>query len=194
MLSRRVPGLARQPLKASIECCRAAGRTSRRPSGNFSTATFWPGATLRCRSSSCFSVIWPFAVTVSVAISNSYIAMVRGKCLTVNRECKFGARLQLALQPCAQLLHRQPNPKIELPEQRIHCAHFVEAHLVYQFLKDDRIVGEQIHAPLPIVHSDRAGDDLLHPLGVAPTNHAMLVHHALALGKRHGVPVHLLTA
>ena len=57
-------------------------------------------------------------------------------------------------QPPAQLLYRQTHADKELPEERIHRAYFVEAHLVDQFLEDHRVIGKEIHAPLPIVHSD----------------------------------------
>ena len=62
------------------------------------------------------------------------------------------------------------------------------------FLKTTGSFGEEVYAPLPVIHADRAGDDLLDLVAVAAADQAVLVHHALALGEGHGVPVDLLAA
>src|SRR5437762_614938 len=54
-----------------------------------------------------------------------------------------------------------------MPELCIHSADFVEAHLVNQLLEHHWIVGEQIHAPLPIVEADRARDAYFELSGIA---------------------------
>src|SRR5439155_26132316 len=49
----------------------------------------------------------------------------------------------------------------------------VEAHLVDQLLEDERVVGEKVDTPLPIVEADGTGDNLGHLLGVAAADDAM---------------------
>src|SRR5213078_2857023 len=72
-----------------------------------------------------------------------------------------------AVQKLAQTAPGAAHADVEMPELCIHSADFVEAHLVNQLLEDQWIVGEQIHAPLPIVEADRAGDDLFDLSGIA---------------------------
>src|SRR3954471_6411809 len=69
----------------------------------------------------------------------------------------------------------------ELPEQRVDGADLVKPHLVDKFLELQRVVRKQVHAPLPIVKADGAGDDLLHLAGVAPADEPVRFHLALAL-------------
>src|SRR5207237_209233 len=83
---------------------------------------------------------------------------------------------------------------IEMPELCIHRADFVEAHLVNQLLEHHWIVGEQIHAPLPIIEADRAGDDLLDLSGIPTANEPMFIHLARALFNRQRVPVLIFTS
>src|SRR6266536_1499148 len=84
IVSLGVPFLAKDPLKAAIVPFFSAAPTSSRPSGSFSASIFCPGATFRCLSSSCFRVIWPFAVIVSVVI-NPPDSIVRQISITVQR-------------------------------------------------------------------------------------------------------------
>ena len=81
-----------------------------------------------------------------------------------------------------------------MAEKRVLGADLVEAHLVDQLFENHRIVGEQVHAPLPVVVPDGAGNDLLDLVAVTPADHAVLVHHPLALRERNHVPVLLLVA
>src|SRR5438270_7597448 len=80
---------------------------------------------------------------------------------------------QLPSQQLSDLRCGNANADVKRAEQGIDGADLVEAHLVNQLLEDQRIVGEQVHAPLPIVESDRAGDDLLHSSCVAAADHAV---------------------
>ena len=54
----------------------------------------------------------------------------------------------------------------------------VEAHLVDQFFEDERIVGEEVDTPLPVVEADGAGDDLFDFSGVAAADQSVLSHLA----------------
>src|SRR5258708_20154435 len=83
-----------------------------------------------------------------------------------------------------------PNSDIKRPKQGIQCTDFVKTHLVDQFLEDQRIVGEKVNAPLPIVKPDRSGNDLFHRPRVATPNHAGLFH--LPLPFFNGPPVPIL--
>ena len=88
----------------------------------------------------------------------------------------------------------QTPPHEKRAEQRIDGAHLVEPHLVNQPLEHQRIVGEQIHAPFPVVETDGAGDDLFHSARIAPADGPVLLHHELAVLERHLIPVLLLAA
>ena len=87
------------------------------------------------------------------------------------------------------MARREAQPHEESPEQPIHRAGFVEAHLVDEFFKYQRIVGEKIDAPFPVVETDGTGNDLRDPPGVVAADHAMLAHHALALVDGLAIPV-----
>src|ERR1035438_1410285 len=87
------------------------------------------------------------------------------------------AALQISAQPTSKLLHRQPYPDKELPKQRIHSADFIKPHLVDQLLENHRVLGKQVHAPFPVVHPNRPGDDLLHHVAVPPPDQPVQVHH-----------------
>ena len=56
----------------------------------------------------------------------------------------------------SQVRGRDSDSHIEMAEQRVDGADFVEAHFVDQLLEDQRIVGKQIDAPLPVVETDGA--------------------------------------
>jgi hypothetical protein len=49
---------------------------------------------------------------------------------------------------------RPPQTDEKRSKLRVHGAHFVEPHFVDQLFKNDRIVGKQVHAPLPIIEPD----------------------------------------
>src|SRR5579884_4108125 len=82
----------------------------------------------------------------------------------------------------------------KLAKKRIHCTHPVEPHLVNQLFEDKRIIREKINAPFPVIKSNGSGNDLADLSGVTASDHAMFMHHALTVGHRFGVPVHLLAA
>src|SRR5262245_51331169 len=73
---------------------------------------------------------------------------------------------QLAGKQLAEARGGHAQPDVELAEERVNGADFVEAHLVDELLEDERIFAVQIDAPLPIVEADRPADDLLHFAGV----------------------------
>src|SRR5437867_1353307 len=76
-------------------------------------------------------------------------------------------RGRLALEEDGQVGGRELQADEERAELGVVGARLVETHLVNQLLEDHRVVGEQIDAPLPVVETDRAGDDLGHlrPVG-----------------------------
>src|SRR5207249_7571611 len=100
---------------------------------------------------------------------------------------------QLPTQQLSQICRRAPHAHIKMPEQRVHCADFVKAHLVNQFLEHHRIVRPQIYSPLPIVESDRPRDNLLHLARVAPPHKPVIGHLPSALFDWQRVPVLVLT-
>src|SRR3989442_4609904 len=83
---------------------------------------------------------------------------------------------------------------VERPEERVARAGRVEAHRVDELLEDERVVGEQRDAPLPVVEADRARDHLRHPAGVLAPDLAVPAHQLGARFRREVVPVHLLAA
>src|SRR5882672_6499782 len=83
---------------------------------------------------------------------------------------------QLSVEQRVDLLGRATQSDVELPEQGVDGADVVEAHFVDQLLEDQRVVGEKVDAPLPIVEADGAGDDLLYFSSVTAADHAMFAH------------------
>src|SRR3989442_7821430 len=81
---------------------------------------------------------------------------------------------------------------VERPEERVARAGRVEAHLVDELLEDERVVGEQRDAPLPVVETDRSRDHLRHPAGVSAAALALPAHQLRARVWREVVPSHLL--
>src|SRR5580704_3070561 len=81
------------------------------------------------------------------------------------------------------------NRKVERAEFRIAGARLVEAHLVDQLLEHQRIVGEEIDAPFPIVEADRTRNDLRDLAGVAAADHAVLAHQVAPLFDIEAIPV-----
>ena len=63
-----------------------------------------------------------------------------------------GARMTEDLP--VQVAGAQPGCDDEWAELRVARARFVEAHLVDQFFENQRIVGEKVHAPFPVVETD----------------------------------------
>src|ERR1043165_9745956 len=67
------------------------------------------------------------------------------------------AQLFLRKRSCQQFpdfRHRHADADVDLAEERVDGADFVEAHLVNQLLEDQRIVTEQVDTPLPVVEAD----------------------------------------
>ena len=60
----------------------------------------------------------------------------------------------------AQFRRRSAHAHHKCAKSRINGANFVKTHLVDQLLEDQRVVGEQIDAPLPVIEPDRPRDDL----------------------------------
>src|SRR5262245_40997272 len=91
----------------------------------------------------------------------------------------FPARLflpplrHLALQAARQLVGRELQADVERAELAVPGAGLVEAHLVHELLEDDRVVREEVDAPLPVVEPDRARDDLVDRARVVPSDHAV---------------------
>jgi len=81
-----------------------------------------------------------------------------------------------------------------MPEQRIHSADFVEAHLVDQLFEYQRIIGKEIDAPFPIIESDRASDDLSDVACISAAHESMFTHLAGAFRDRQLIPVLVFTA
>ena len=51
---------------------------------------------------------------------------------------------------------READARVERPEERVARARRIEAHLVDELLEHERVVGEERHAPLPVVEPDGA--------------------------------------
>src|SRR5689334_19106066 len=79
-----------------------------------------------------------------------------------------------ALEQPAHLLDRKTQPNVKRTEQGVIGAGLIETHFIDQLLEDQRIVREEIHAPLPVVKSDRAGDDLFDLACIPPADEAMI--------------------
>src|SRR3954471_1439754 len=80
---------------------------------------------------------------------------------------------KLSGEKVPDLRRRAADADEELPEQRVDGADLVKTHLVDEFLELQRVVGKQVHTPLPIVEADGAGDDLLHFTSVAAADESV---------------------
>src|SRR5271154_5655431 len=101
----------------------------------------------------------------------------------------FSWRESISLKESAEVGGLESDAEVKRAELRVRGAGFVKAHLVNEFLEHNRIVGEKIDAPFPIVESDRAGNNLRHFTGEAPPDQAVVVHEALAILERQTIPV-----
>lgn len=102
--------------------------------------------------------------------------------------------LEAALEPCGEVGEGKADADEELAEEAEFCADFVEAHFVDDFFEGDGVFGEEVDAPLPVIETDGAGDDLADFVGIAAADEAVLVHHAASLGERFAVPVDVFSA
>src|SRR5207302_1105041 len=82
-------------------------------------------------------------------------------------------RRNLSIQIRRELSRGELETGIERTELREFRARLVEAHLVNQFLEDERILREQIDAPLPVIEPDRPRDDLRDLARVVAADHAV---------------------
>src|SRR4051812_35491057 len=98
------------------------------------------------------------------------------------------------IQNLAKFVRGNSHPDKERPKRGVHGTDFVEAHFVDKLFENQRILGEQVDAPLPIIEADRPGNDLLHLSGITPSDHAVLVHLSLTLLDGQRVPVLRLTS
>ena len=89
---------------------------------------------------------------------------------------------------------RNSNSNIKVTEQRIDCADFVKPHFVDQFFEDQRLIGEKIDSPLPIIESDRTGNNLPNVPGISAADKSMFTHLAGPFLDRELVPVLVFTA
>src|SRR5438552_10558747 len=81
-----------------------------------------------------------------------------------------------------------------MAEQSVDGADFVETHFVDQLLEYERIVGEKVDAPLPVIESNRTTDDLFDFSGIAAADESVIAHLAGALFDREFVPVLVFAA
>src|ERR1051326_7150867 len=100
----------------------------------------------------------------------------------------------VAVQELPKIATGATHADIECAEERVNSADLVEAHFVNELLEDERIIGEKVDAPFPVVETDRSGDDLPNLSRVPATDQAVLVHLAGALFHRQCVPVLGFTA
>src|SRR3954462_12025239 len=134
------------------------------------------------------------AVNKAISIQHlSAVAFSVPPCLRVGFISDFLLR-QLPAQQLFQPRSRAAHAQIKSPEQCIHGAYLIKAHLVDQLLEDQWIIREQVYAPLPIVKADRSRDDLPDGPGVTTTDQPMLFHLALALFNGQAVPVLVFAA
>src|SRR6266436_6855434 len=101
---------------------------------------------------------------------------------------------QISFQQVVQVAGRAAQSDVETSEESVDGADVVEAHLVDQLFENQGIVGEEVDAPLPIVETDGAGNDLLHLSGIAASDQAVFIHLALALFHGERVPVLVFAA
>src|SRR5437764_8871451 len=83
---------------------------------------------------------------------------------------------------------REP-PDVEVAEIGVLRARLVEAHLRYELLEVHRVLGEERHAPLPLIEPDRARNNLCNSARVAPARETVTVHQLAPLHERQRVPV-----
>src|SRR3954469_16356666 len=75
------------------------------------------------------------------------------------------------IQNLAKFVGGNSHPHKERSKCGIDRTDFVEAHLVDEFFKNQRIFSEEIDAPFPVIEADRPGDDLLNLPRIPPPNH-----------------------
>src|SRR3990172_3718027 len=90
----------------------------------------------------------------------------------------------LPFEESAEIGGREAQAYVEGAELTVHGARLIEAHLIDKLFEYQRVMGEEIHAPLPIIEADRAGNDLGHLPGVSPSDQTVLLHHPLACRDR----------
>jgi len=101
-------------------------------------------------------------------------------------------RHRFAREERGQVARREPPANVEGAELAVAGARFVVAHLVDDVLEVRRVLGEERHAPLPVVEADRGGDDLFHAAAELPAVFAVFLHHLAAALEGQVVPVVLL--
>src|SRR5262249_1100243 len=82
----------------------------------------------------------------------------------------------LPVQEPAQAAPRAAHADVKVPEKRINRADLIKPHLVNELLEHQRVVSKQINPPLPVVETDRTGDDLFYLAGVTAADQTVLVH------------------
>ena len=70
------------------------------------------------------------------------------------------------MQKVLQLIGRKAQSDVERAEQAVNRAGFIEAHLVNEFLENQRVIGEEIDSPFPIIEADRTRNDLIDAAGI----------------------------
>src|ERR671912_695607 len=78
---------------------------------------------------------------------------------------------RFAVEEVFQLIGGKKQADVEGAEQSVHRAGFIETHLVYEFFKNQRVIGEEIDPPFPIIKADGARNNLIDAAGILTSNH-----------------------
>src|ERR1700688_966891 len=85
-------------------------------------------------------------------------------------------------EPLGKIGGRALDTDVEGTKERIDRADLIKTHFVDELFEYQRIIGKEVHSPLPIVESDRTRNDLLHLAGITASDHSVVMHLAFALG------------
>src|SRR5262245_3230512 len=84
---------------------------------------------------------------------------------------------------------RKTEIDVERPELAKPRTHLVETHLVNDLLERIDLVGDERHAPFPIIQPGRARDELRDTPGKFPTDAGVTAHELFPRGEIEGIPV-----
>src|SRR5207302_10528250 len=88
---------------------------------------------------------------------------------------------ELQLQPAEQFIERQLNADKKFTKIRVLRAHGIKTHFVNDFFDLERVARKKRHAPLGVVESSRAGNELFHFAGKFAANFGATYHQFAAL-------------
>src|SRR5205823_8854562 len=101
----------------------------------------------------------------------------------VGHEHDYEHEQELQLQSAEQFIERQLNADEEFSKIRVVGTDFIEAHFVDDLLDLASVARKKRDAPLGIIESGRAGDELFHFAGKLATNFGVAAHQFAAVIK-----------